>query len=58
LKQSLAFIHELGIMKVLVTCDDDNVGSIKVIESHGGVLDNLVNFEGGLRRRYWITKGT
>lgn len=54
LKQSLAFIRDLGVKQVLVTCDDDNVGSIAVIESQGGILENKVPFEGTLRRRYWI----
>ena len=44
--------------KVLVTCDDDNIRSAKVIEANGGVLENKVeNFESGrniLTRRYWI----
>jgi predicted acetyltransferase len=29
---------ELGIGRVLVTCDDDNEGSIRTIERNGGVL--------------------
>jgi predicted acetyltransferase len=56
LMQSLTFIYELGVNKVLVTCDEDNVGSIKVIESQGGILENTVEFESILKRRYWITK--
>ena len=44
--------------KVLVTCDDDNIGSFKVIENNGGVLENkVVNEIDGeeiLTRRYWI----
>ena len=44
--------------KVLVTCDDDNIRSAKVIEANGGMLENKVeNFEFGrtvLTRRYWI----
>ncbi len=44
--------------RVLVTCDDDNIRSAKVIEANGGVLENKVeNFEFGrtiLTRRYWI----
>jgi len=47
---------KLGIRRVLVTCDDDNVGSIKTIERNGGVLENVV--EGRdldkPKRRYWI----
>ena len=45
--------------KVLVTCDDDNIGSAKVIENNGGVLENkVVNLDDEgvevLTRRYWI----
>jgi predicted acetyltransferase len=29
-----------------------------VIESHGGLLENKVEFEGALLRRYWITSGS
>ena len=56
LKQSLTYINQLGITDVLVTCRDDNVGSIQVIQSHGGVLENKVEYEGALWRRYWIKK--
>ena len=56
LRQSLTFMHGLGVTKVLVTCDEDNLGSIRVIESQGGILENKVEFEGTLKRRYWITK--
>ena len=56
LRQSLVLIHGLGVTKILVTCDDDNLGSIKVIESQGGILENKVEFEGTVKRRYWITK--
>ncbi|HRC13851.1 MAG TPA: GNAT family N-acetyltransferase [Dermatophilaceae bacterium] len=41
----------LGINPVLVTCDEDNVGSRATIEGAGGVYDGSV--EG--KRRYWIT---
>ena len=53
--------HLRGVLdgdRVLVTCDDDNVRSARVIEANGGVLENKVeNFEFGrtvLTRRYWI----
>jgi len=42
--------RELGLDRVLVTCDDDNVGSARTIERRGGVLEGLR--EG--KRRYWI----
>lgn len=44
--------------QVLITCDDDNVGSYKIIEKNGGILENkLENTDAGetfLTRRYWI----
>ena len=54
LQQSLLFIRGLGVDKALITCDDDNIASAKVIESQGGVLENLVQDEGRLIRRYWV----
>jgi predicted acetyltransferase len=54
LRQGLLLAKEFGIDAVLITCNDDNLGSIKVIEKHGGVLENKVDEEGQLLRRYWI----
>lgn len=56
LRQSLVIIRALGIADVLITCDDDNTGSIKVIESCGGQLDSVISVGGSNRavRRYWI----
>lgn len=41
---------------VLVACDDDNIGSVAVIERCGGVFDRVVTAEDGGTpiRRYWI----
>jgi predicted acetyltransferase len=41
---------------VLVTCDDDNTASRRIIESNGGVLENIVQVEWwpAKLRRYWI----
>lgn len=46
----------LGLARVLVTCDEDNVGSIRAIERNGGVLESVVVEPGGasVKRRYWI----
>ncbi len=43
-----------GVQDVLVTCDDDNVGSVRAIEANGGVLENVVTTERVPIRRYWI----
>lgn len=57
LKQSMVFCREkLKLERILVTCDDDNVASIKTIEKNGGKLDDRFFAEDGSRvtRRYWI----
>ena len=58
LRQSLDIAkNQLGIRRALVTCDDDNVGSIRVIEKNGGVLHDIVE-DVDLwkpKRRYWIS---
>lgn len=56
LRQSLVIARAAGVMDVLVTCDEDNLGSIGTIQRCGGVLDSIVEQpDGGRRkRRYWI----
>ena len=56
LRQSLHFAKKLGIGRVLITCDDDNIASQKTIEKCGGIFESLVQ-ESELeipKRRYWI----
>jgi len=56
LRQSLPVARSLGIGRLLVTCDDGNVGSASVIERCGGVRENIVvgSRDGVSKRRYWI----
>ena len=55
LRQSLVVARAVGVDRVLVTCDHDNVGSATVIERCGGVLHSVVDCEDGIpKRRYWI----
>ena len=56
LRQALVVIRAEGVERVLVTCDDGNVGSSSVIERVGGVLESITpSKEGGpALRRYWI----
>lgn len=46
----------LGIDRCLLTCDDDNIGSIKTIEKNGGILENVGSVGDRTKRirRYWI----
>lgn len=56
LRQSLPVCASIGLARVLVTCDVNNLGSRRVIEKCGGVLENITN-EPELesqKRRYWI----
>ena len=59
LRLGLEKAKELGMTdKVLITCDDDNLGSSKIIEKNGGILENKIENEDCgerfLTRRYWI----
>jgi predicted acetyltransferase len=57
LKQSLVYCRDvLKLHSVLVTCDDDNNGSIKTIVKNGGVYENKILNEGKntFTNRYWI----
>lgn len=48
--------HLQHLDRVLITCTDSNVGSYRVIENAGGVLENKVydKEHGEDIRRYWI----
>ena len=45
---------KLGIEKVLMVCDRDNIGSAKSIRNNGGVLENEIEVDGVVEQRYWI----
>lgn len=46
--------RKLGLQKVLMVCDKDNVGSAKSIRNNGGVLENEIIVDGVVEQRYWI----
>ncbi len=49
--------QKLNISPILVTCDEDNIASVKVIEKCGGTLENILPTENGpAKKRYWIKK--
>lgn len=45
-----------AIDRVLITCDDDNIGSAKTIEKNRGHLENKVAVGDKMVRRYWIER--
>ena len=57
LRQALPVARALGLREVLVTCDDTNTASIRVIEKNGGTLRETRALAANrpLKRYYWIT---
>ena len=53
---ALPLIKELGLNRVLITCDDNNFGSIKIIEKAGGILQDKIelSYRDVPHRRYWL----
>jgi predicted acetyltransferase len=57
LRQALPMARALGLPFVLITCDDTNAASIRVIERNGGALreTKAIDTNGPLKRYYLIT---
>ena len=45
---------KLGIPRVLMVCNKDNIASSKTIIRNGGILENEVVVDGFTEQRYWI----
>ena len=48
---------KLGLTKVLMVCDKNNVASAKNIIKNGGILENEIVVDGITEQRYWIDLG-
>lgn len=46
--------RKLGIDRVLMVCDKENIGSAKSIMNNGGMLENEIVVDGVTEQRYWI----
>lgn len=55
-KLTLDAMRVRGYTQALITCDDDNLGSRKIIEANGGYLDSVETLDGHdiPVRRYWV----
>lgn len=51
---ALVECRKLGIERVLMVCDKDNIGSAKSIINNGGILENEIEINGIMEQRYWI----
>ena len=53
LKLALEKAKTLGLERILITCDDDNIASARVMEKNGFEMENIIKHDGILIRRYW-----
>ena len=56
LRLALPKARAMGLKRVMISCDSTNIGSKKIIEANGGVLENEVPGEDGgpTKLRYWV----
>lgn len=54
LELALEKARELGLVRVLVTCNAGNTASRKIIERNNGILEDKRDVEEKTIRRYWI----
>jgi predicted acetyltransferase len=50
LAAAVRFCAERGVTELLITCDEDNIASRRMIEANGGALERVAGGEA----RYWI----
>lgn len=57
LSEAMKITDELGIDDVLITCNEDNIGSAKAILNNGGVeAEPFKEEHGNVIRRFWINR--
>ena len=54
LRLNIKNARNLGIKKMLVTCDETNKASELTIISNGGIYEKSIEVEGTMIKRYWI----
>jgi predicted acetyltransferase len=56
LRLVLSEARELGLDRVMITCDTTNIGSRKIIAANGGVLEDIIqnDFRDVPTMRWWI----
>lgn len=53
----LPLARALGVHRLLITCDEDNHASRRVIEANGGIPDGTEphpDLPGGRKLRFWV----
>lgn len=54
LKYILEIAKQMGLPRVMISCDKDNAGSAKVIQNNHGVLEWEGNYNDKIIQIYWI----
>ena len=54
LRLNLQNAKEMGIEKLLVTCNVNNIASEKTILANGGVFEKTIDVDGETMKRYWV----
>jgi len=57
LRLALRLLLQKGVERALVTCNETNAASARVIEKCGGIRINDSETEQGVERRYWVPTG-
>lgn len=58
LKEALVFCERIGMERVMIACNKDNVASARTIQKNGGILEREnAEEDGNLIQVYWITMG-
>jgi predicted acetyltransferase len=55
LRLNILNAKELGIPKLLITCDVKNKASENTILANGGVFEKLIDVDGTEMKRYWVS---
>ncbi len=54
LKLALGYCKEIGLKRVLLTCDKSNIASAKTIKNCSGIFEYETLQDGEILQRYWI----
>ena len=55
LKMALDILKDRGVQKALITCNQDNIASMKTILACGGIEDeSTIEPDGTVIKRFWI----
>lgn len=54
MQEGMKYCKALGLSEILVTCDDENTASWKIIEKFDARLENKISDENKIVRRYWV----